>query len=63
MHPLDVILDDWRPKAAEPLFSRTPAMGTAFEGLCTAFLTHDPVSASLSLRSCPPRNGAVFIDD
>ena len=45
MHPLDAILDDWRGKAAEPLFSRTRAMGTAFEDLCTAFLTHDPVQA------------------
>ena len=45
MHPLDTILDDWRQKAAEPLFSRTRAMGTAFEDLCTAFLAHDPVQA------------------
>ena len=45
MHPLDAILDDWRQKAAEPLFSQTRAMGTAFEDLCVAFLTHDPVQA------------------
>ncbi len=45
MHPLDAILDGWRQKAAEPLFSRTRAMGTAFEDLCAAFLTHDPVQA------------------
>ena len=45
MHPLDAILDDWRRKAAEPLFSRTRAMGTAFEDLCVAFLTHDPMPA------------------
>ena len=45
MHPLDAILDDWRQKADEPLFSQTRAMGTAFEDLCTAFLTHDPVQA------------------
>ena len=45
MHALDAILDDWRGKAAEPLFSRTRAMGTAFEDLCTAFLIHDPVQA------------------
>ena len=45
MHPLDTILDDWRQRAAEPLFSRTRAMGTAFEDLCTAFLAHDPVQA------------------
>ena len=45
MHPLDAILDDWREKAAEPLFSQTRAMGTAFEDLCAAFLTHDPVQA------------------
>ena len=45
MHPLDAILNGWRQKAAEPLFSRTRAMGTAFEDLCAAFLTHDPVQA------------------
>ena len=46
MHLLAAILDDWRQKADEPLFSRTRAMGTAFEDLCTAFLTHDPVQAA-----------------
>ena len=45
MHPLDTILDDWRRQAAEAAFSRTRDMGTAFERLCTAFLTHDPVQA------------------
>ncbi len=53
MHPLDTILDDWRQKAAEPLFSRTRAMGTAFEDLCTAFLAHDPVQAG-QLRDVRP---------
>ena len=45
MHPLDSILNAWREQAAEPLFNRTRAMGTVFENLCTAFLTHDPVQA------------------
>ena len=45
MHPLDAILDAWRQRAAEPLFSRTRVMGTAFENLCAAFLCHDPVQA------------------
>ncbi len=42
MHPLDAILNDWRRKAAEANFSRIRDMGTAFERLCVAFLTHDP---------------------
>ena len=50
MHPLDAILDAWRTQAAESLFSQTRAMGTAFENLCTAFLTHDPVQ-SLQFRN------------
>ena len=53
MHPLDVILDDWRRKGAEPLFSRTRAMGTAFEDLCAAFLTHDP-RIGRTIRRCAP---------
>ena len=43
MHPLDAILDGWRRQATEPLFSRTRAVGKAFEDLCIAFLSHDPV--------------------
>ena len=49
MHPLDSILDRWRQEEAGALFSRTRAMGTAFEDLCAAFLTHDPIQ-SLELR-------------
>ena len=49
MHPLDSILDRWRQEEANTLFSRARAMGTAFEDLCAAFLTHDPVQ-SLELR-------------
>ena len=45
MHPLDSILDGWRTQASETPFSRTRAKGTAFEDLCAAFLTHDPVQA------------------
>ena len=46
MHPLDEILNTWRREAAGSLFSRTRDMGTAFEDLCTAFLTHDPVQSA-----------------
>jgi len=46
MHPLDEILQSWRQEADQASFSRSRAMGTAFEGLCTAFLTHDPVQAA-----------------
>ena len=42
---LDAILDRWRQEHAGTLFSRTRDMGTAFEDLCRAFLTHDPVQA------------------
>ncbi len=45
MHPLDEILDGWRRKAAAPLFDRRRAQGTAFENLCRAFLTWDPVQS------------------
>ncbi|MDE0240040.1 MAG: DEAD/DEAH box helicase family protein [bacterium] len=45
MHPLDEILDDWRRKASEPFFNQNRAQGTAFENLCKAFLTHDPVQS------------------
>ena len=44
-HPLEAILDRWRRKGAHAPFSRTRAMGNAFEELCAAFLTHDPVQA------------------
>ncbi len=46
MHPLDEILNTWHREAAGSLFSRTRDMGTAFEDLCTAFLTHDPVQSA-----------------
>ena len=46
MHPLDEILQSWRQEAAQAGFSRRRAMGTAFEALCMAFLTHDPVQAA-----------------
>lgn len=42
---LDSILDRWRQEQAGTLFSRTRDMGTAFEDLCRAFLTHDPIQA------------------
>lgn len=42
---LDTILNDWRRKVAEGGFSQTRSMGTAFEALCIAFLTHDPVQS------------------
>ena len=32
-------------RAAEPLFNQNRAQGTAFENLCRAFLTHDPVQS------------------
>ncbi|MCY4541797.1 MAG: DEAD/DEAH box helicase family protein, partial [Rhodobacteraceae bacterium] len=41
MHPLDEILNDWRRRAADSDYSQTRSMGTAFEELCIAFLTHD----------------------
>ena len=46
MHPLDEILNAWREETTASLFSRTREMGTAFENLCAAFLTHDPVQAA-----------------
>lgn len=46
MHPLDEILNAWREETAGSPFSRTRDMGTAFEDLCAAFLTHDPVQAA-----------------
>ena len=46
MHPLDEILESWRQEAAQASFSRSRDMGTAFERLCIAFLTHDPVQAA-----------------
>ena len=46
MHPLDQILQSWRQEAAQASFSRSRDMGTAFEELCVAFLTHDPVQAA-----------------
>ena len=44
-HPLDAILDRWRREGADAPFSKARAMGDAFEELCAAFLTHDPVQA------------------
>ena len=46
MHPLDEILSKWRQEAAQASFSRRRDMGTAFEELCAAFLSHDPVQAA-----------------
>ena len=46
MHALDAILNQWREEAARASFSRRRDMGTAFEGLCAAFLRHDPVQAA-----------------
>ena len=53
MHPLDTIFDVWRQQAAASSFSRTREMGTAFEKLCIAFLSHDPVPAG-QLRNVQP---------
>ena len=46
MHPLDEILSKWRQEAARASFSRRRDMGTAFEELCAAFLSHDPVQTA-----------------
>lgn len=46
MHHLDEILQNWRQEASQASFSRNRDMGTAFEELCIAFLTHDPVQAA-----------------
>ena len=46
MHPLDEILSKWRQEAAQASFSRRRDMGTAFEELCAAFLSHDPVQTA-----------------
>ena len=45
VHPLDSILDRWRQDDAGALFSMTRSMGSAFEQLCRAYLTHDPTRA------------------
>ena len=45
MHPLDSILDRWRQQDAGVLYRTTRAMGSAFEQLCRAYLTHDPTHA------------------
>ena len=45
VHPLDSILDRWRQEDGDALFSKTRAMGSAFEQLCRAYLTHDPTRA------------------
>ena len=45
MHPLDEILSTWRREAERAGFSRSRDVGTAFENLCRAFLSHDPVQA------------------
>lgn len=42
-HDIDKILEGWRRRASEAGFSRERDKGTAFEDLCRAFLTHDPV--------------------
>ena len=41
LHPLESILDRWRQEDSGALFSKTRAMGSAFERLCRAYLTHD----------------------
>ena len=43
MTALDDILDDWRRTAVESSFNREKDKGTAFESLCIAYMTHDPV--------------------
>ncbi len=42
-HDIDKILEGWRRQASEAGFNRERDKGTAFEDLCRAFLTHDPV--------------------
>ncbi len=44
---LDDILSAWREEAAKASFSRERVKGTAFEQLCVAFLTHDPIQKTL----------------
>ncbi len=46
MHPLDKILNQWRQETAQASFSRRRDMGRAFEALCAAFLSHDPVQTA-----------------
>ena len=46
MHPLDKILNQWRQEAGQASFSRRRDMGRAFEALCAAFLSHDPVQTA-----------------
>ena len=53
MHPLDEILSKWRQEAAQASFNRRRDMGTAFEELCAAFLSHDPVQAPQFCRVQP----------
>ena len=42
-HDIDKILEGWRRQASEAGYNRERDKGTAFENLCSAFLTHDPV--------------------
>ncbi len=42
-HDIDKILEGWRQQASEAGYNRERDKGTAFEDLCRAFLTHDPV--------------------
>ena len=44
---MDDILSAWREEAAASPFSRERVKGTAFERLCVAFLTHDPIQNTL----------------
>ena len=40
---LDIILNQWCKEAAAAGYSKERIKGTAFERLCKAFLTHDPM--------------------
>ena len=46
MHSLDKILHNWDQRAALASFSRNRDMGTAWEKLSMAFLTHGSVQAT-----------------
>ena len=42
-HNIDIILERWQRRASDAGYNRERDKGTAFEDLCRAFLTHDPV--------------------
>jgi len=44
---IDTVLDQWRQQAATSKYSKERIKGTAFEDLCKAYLTHDPIQCRL----------------